>query len=129
MTIQVAPFSALKHVKDSFIFLAQILYVWYVCRFVSKWSLQLHLPDHAPLLWHFWMLGGRPSQEAGRTSSLCTADADKIPWSYNFTRRLSRHLVGNHSVLADLLQDLQRAIVQELKLCLDSPPCLKKKVM
>lgn len=109
MTMQVGPFSALKHVMDTFIFLAQILHV---CSFVSKWSLHLHLPDHTPLLWHFWMLGGRPSQEAGRTSSLCTADADKISWSYNFTRRLSRHLVGNHSVLADLLQDLQRAIVQ-----------------
>lgn len=123
MTIQVGPFSALEHVTDTLIFLAQILQVF--C-FASKWSVHLHSPDHAPLLWHFWMLGGSASQEAGGTSSFCTADADKIPGSHDFTRRLSRHLVGNHRVLADFLQDLQQDVVQNLKLRLDSHVCPSK---
>lgn len=104
MTMQVGPFSALKYVMGTLIFTAQILHV---CNFASKWSLRLHSPDHAPLLWHFWMLCGHPRQEAGGTSSLCAADADKVPGSYNFTGRLSGHLVGDHSVLADLLQNLR----------------------
>lgn len=109
MTIQVGPFSALKHVVDTFTFLAPILLV---CCYASKWPVLLHSPDHTPLLWHFWVPGGRASQEAGGTSSLCTADADKISGSHNFTRRLSGHLVGNHRVLADFLQNLQQTIVQ-----------------
>lgn len=83
---------------------------------LQNWSVHLHSPDHAPLLWHFWMLGGRSSQEAGGTSSFCTADADKIPGSYDLTRRLSGHLVGDHRVLADFLQDLQQVSGQDSNL-------------
>lgn len=108
MTIQVGPFSALKNIKDH-------VYL-HDCSFASKWPVLLSSPDHAPLLGHVGMLGGRAGQEAGGTSSFCTADADKVPGSYNLTGRLSGHFVGDHGVLADLLQDLQQTSAQDSSL-------------
>lgn len=63
-------------------------------------------PDHSPLLWHFRVLSGHPSQEAGGAPALGTADADKVPRSHHITRSLCRHLMGNHCVLANLLKNL-----------------------
>lgn len=66
----------------------------------------LALPDYTLLLGHLRVFSGHPSQEAGRASTLGTAHTHKVPRPDHVTRRLCRHFVGNHGVLADLLKDL-----------------------
>lgn len=67
------------------------------------------LPDQALLLRHGWVLGGRPSQEAGGAPSLSTANTHKVAWSHHVSWRVSRNLVRDHGFWADLLKDLWEA--------------------
>ena len=63
-------------------------------------------PHHPLLLGHPGVLGGLPGEEAGGAAPLGTADADKVPGPHDVPGRVPGHLVGDHGVGADLLQDL-----------------------
>lgn len=68
------------------------------------------LPDQALLLRHVWVLSGRPSQEAGGAPPLGTANAHKVARSHHVSWRVSRNLVRDHGVWANLLEDLWEPI-------------------
>lgn len=99
MTIQVGPFSALERTKWN--------------PYCPSWKggavskVDASLPDHALLLRHVGVLGGHPSQEAGRAPTLSTANAHKVSWSHHVSGCVSRNLVSDHCLWADPLEDLR----------------------
>lgn len=70
------------------------------------------LPDNTPLLRHLWVLSGHSCQEAGGASPLGTSDTDKVPGSHHIAGGLCGYLMGDHRVLADLLENLENSKVK-----------------